>query len=68
MSKTTCAFLGIFIFGLSEISNAGQLYAGVAKTEISNRAGSVNDLAFVKALILKKDSKLVSYFGCCCAC
>lgn len=58
--KTVYAFLIFFSLSLSSnFSNAGSLYAGVAKTEISDRSGPVNDPAFVKALVLKRGSKMV---------
>jgi len=42
---------------LTDSANAGRLYAGVAKVDITNRqAGPVNDPLYVKAIVLKDDT------------
>jgi hypothetical protein len=51
----------LFTVLTTAVANAGNLSAGVAKVDITNRqAGPVNDPLFVKALVIKNDTATVA--------
>lgn len=52
--------LACFLFVLlADVASAAELRAGVAKVDITDRAGPVNDPLFAKALVLKSESTTV---------
>ena len=52
----TLALWGVFGPSPLQLAQAANLAAGVAKVDITNTAGPVNDPLFVKALVLRSDS------------
>ena len=52
--KSTIIFGAVFL-SLVNSAAAGQLFAGIARVDITDRTGPVNDPCFAKALVLKDD-------------
>lgn len=58
MCKTLCLAV-VALLLVAKPASAGELQAGVAKVEITDRTGPVNDPLFAKALVLKNGSATV---------